>query len=756
MLTERLDAFLRSPEFRDDVVYCRVEPGRPARLDPLPRSIDPRLLRALALHGVEALYSHQARATEASLAGRDVAVATGTASGKSLCYQLPLLNARLADRAATALLLFPTKALTRDQVLGVARVAHDADDGIVVGTYDGDTAPGERRRLREAGSVVATNPYMLHSGILPRHVQWGRFFSGLAYVVLDEMHGYTGVFGSHVANVIRRLARLCRHYGSDPRFIFCSATIKNPGELARSLLGRPVEVVADDGSPRGVKRFVHVNPPVVERERSLRRNVIDETRRVVLHFAPRGVKTILFAGSRNAVELLVRYLKEDYVERGLDPSRVRGYRGGYLPDLRRTIEEELREGELDVVVSTNALELGIDIGALDLCVIAGYPRARASFFQQAGRAGRRTAESAVILVGRSTPLDQYVLEHPDYLYGAAPETAAIDPDNLVIRVHQMKCSAFELPFKVGERFGAGDGEDDTGAVLEFLATEAGILRRADDRFLWAARGSPAESVSLDASDVDNVVIHDEVGKATLAEIDRASAQAMVHTGAIYQHEGRTWHVSELDWEGRVARVRPVDVDYYTEANVEVDVTLLVVDREERLAAGRAILSDVTVRKTVTMFQKLRFHTRENVGRGPVHLPAEELETDAFIVIVDVELANRVGLMRGGNARALYGVAGLVRQIAPLYVRAAPSDFGHAAEIKSARFEASTMYLFDEHPGGVGLCEAVFDGRVEILSACLDVLERCRCGEGCPGCIGPGNGGAAAKRIARDLVRGLLP
>ena len=749
-VADRLEALLRHDDFKRDVAAHKLLPERAARTEPAPPELDQRLSDALAGLGMARLYQHQATAIRWALAGKDVAVTTGTASGKTLCYNLPVLDARLRDREATALYLFPTKALTQDQIVAVDRLIEVVGGGIMAGTYDGDTPPQARRALREDGDIVATNPYMLHTGILPNHPKWVRFFAGLRYVVIDEMHGYTGVFGSHVANVMRRLRRIAAHYGAAPTFLLCSATLRNPGQLAFALVGREVELVLEDSSGRGEKHFVCINPPIVQHELGLRRNVLEEARRVVNWFAPHGAKTIVFGGSRNAVELLVKYLKDQYRLDGRDPERIRGYRGGYLPELRRTIERELREGTIDVVVSTNALELGIDIGQLDLCVMAGYPRSRASFFQQAGRAGRRASSSAMILVGRSTPLDQYVMNHSEYLLEGAPEAAAVDPDNLVIRANQMKCAAFELPFASGDTFGG----EDTQEVLDFFATEAGILRKVGERYLWASRSFPAEEVSLDASEIDNVVIHEIETGRTLAEIDRPSAQLMVHDGAIYQHQGEQYQVVKLDWEGRRADLKRVDVDYYTEANVEVDVSVLTLDQEERVPSATAFMGDVMVRKIVTMFQKLRFYTREDVGTGPVHLPAEELDTDAFMLCIDEEFAAKVGLKRGGNSAALPGLAGLLKQVAPLFVKAAPSDFGTSTEIRSPRFECPTLYLFDDHPGGVGLVEQVFRGRAEVLRACLEVVLGCPCRSGCPSCVGPAKSGGAVKQTVLEILREL--
>lgn len=752
-LDARLDAFLADPAFRAQIATHRVDAAHAARCAPLPADLDPRLVRALAATGIERLYEHQRRAIDAALAGRHVALVTGTASGKTLGYHVPVLERRLRDPAATALYLFPTKALTQDQIANLERLVAAIDVDLRVGTYDGDTPPDARRALKDHGGIVATNPYMLHSGILPHHAKWVRFFRGLRTIVVDEMHGYTGVFGSHVANVLRRLLRVAAHHGARPTFVLCSATIGNPAEVARALIGREVDVIDDDASARGTKHYLLVNPPIVQRSLGLRRNAIDEARRVVEHFAPHGVKTIAFAHGRNAVELLVRYLKEAWTRRGLDPERIRGYRGGYLPLLRRTIERELRDDVVDVVVSTNALELGIDLGALDLCVLAGYPPSRASFFQQAGRAGRRRSTSAVVLVARSLPLDQYVLEHPEQLFATAPEAAALDPDNVVIRANHMKCAAYEVPFRTGDGFGGT--VDDTAEMLDYFATEARMLRKAEGRFLWAARACPADGVPLSSADADNVVLHDvEVGHV-LAEIDRPSAQLMVHEGAIYQHQGETWQVMKLDWDGRRADLKKVDVDYYTEAQSEVDVTVLTIDRDVEVARhGVARLCDVSVRRTVTMFQKLRFHTREDVGTGLVHLPSEELETVAFVLLLDESVAAACGTFDGGNAAAWGGIARLLRHVAPLFVRAAPSDFGIAAELKSPRFEVPTLFLFDDVPGGVGLAETLFERRVELLAAARDVIERCACVGGCPACIGPGFGADLVKDVAKRLLAAL--
>ncbi|NJN14314.1 MAG: DEAD/DEAH box helicase [Planctomycetes bacterium] len=479
---------LRSdPRYAENVIAWRTIEPRPARFADYPEWVHPGLLSTLREYKFDRLYTHQRAVADLAHSGKSACVVTPTASGKTLCYNLPVLDAVVRKEGARALYLFPTKALSQDQVAELNAIIERLPEGVAAYTYDGDTPSATRAVLRERGEIIVTNPYMLHSGILPNHVKWTDLFQGLKYVIVDELHAYRGVFGSHVANVLRRLRRIARHYGADPVFITSSATIKNPKEHAERLLGVPVELVTDSGAPRGEKHFVLYNPPVVNRDLGLRANSIEEVRRLSGLFAGGAVQTIYFVRSRQMVEVLTKYLKDRNRERGLPLETVCAYRGGYLPRLRRAVESGLRSGEIHEVVSTNALELGVDIGSLDIAVLTGYPGTLASTMQQAGRAGRRSGTSLAILVCRSTAIDQYIAAHPDYILERPEESAVADPDNLIVFVNHLKCAAFELPFDEGAEFG---GNPVTGEVLDYLAREAKVLHKAGGRYHWMAEATP--------------------------------------------------------------------------------------------------------------------------------------------------------------------------------------------------------------------------------------------------------------------------
>ena len=500
----------RAPLGRDAdpiVTAAHRLPAIPASFAPFPPDTDPRLRGALAARGIEQLYTHQAEAFDHVLAGRNVVTITPTASGKTLCYNAPVLDAILKDPAARALYLFPTKALAQDQLAELHALSQllTRDSALEIGvfTYDGDTPSDARRAIRGKAHVVLSNPDMLHSGILPHHPRWAKLFENLRFVVIDELHAYRGVFGSHLGNILRRLRRVCRHYGSDPVFICSSATIANPRELAEGLTGRSFALVEQNGAPRGEKFFLFVNPPVVNAELGIRRSYLAEARRVSLEFLRHNLQLILFAQSRLAVEILTTYLKDAFHGPPGSADVVRGYRGGYLPNRRREIERGLREGQVRAVVSTNALELGIDIGALDVSVMAGYPGTIAATWQRAGRAGRRTTRSAAVLVASSAPLDQFVVRNPSYFFDGAPEHALINPDNLHILLDHVKCAAFELPFADDERFGAFDVHE----VLSVLSEE-GFVHHADGQWNWTSESYPADAVSLRSVSSDNFVVVD--------------------------------------------------------------------------------------------------------------------------------------------------------------------------------------------------------------------------------------------------------
>jgi len=538
-----------------------------ARYAPFPAALDPRLTQVLASRGIAQLYTHQAEAIDHALAGRNVVVITPTASGKTLCYNAPVLHAILQDPSSRALYLFPTKALAQDQLAELHAMceALDQQSGEQVGvfTYDGGTPQDARRSIRSRAHLVLTNPDMVHSGILPHHPRWAKLFENLRYVLVDELHAYRGVFGSHVCNVLRRLRRICRHYGSNPVFLCSSATIANPRELAERLTEQPFELVDTSGAPRGEKYFLFVNPPVVNRQLGIRRSYLAETRRVASEFLKRNLQLIVFAQSRLSTEILTTYLKDDFEGVPGAPEQIRGYRGGYLPNRRREIEKGLRDGAVRAVVSTNALELGIDIGALDVAVLAGYPGTIAATWQRAGRAGRRTSRSAAVMIATSAPLDQFVVRNPSYFFDASPERALIDGDNLHILVDHIKCAAFELPFAAAEAFGRHDVQE----ILRVLA-EQGLVHQAseDGPWTWTNESYPADAVSLRSVSSDNFVVVDTTADTrVIGETDFTSAPSTLHPKAIYIVEGTLYQVERFDFEGRKAYVREIDCDYYTTA-----------------------------------------------------------------------------------------------------------------------------------------------------------------------------------------------
>jgi len=583
--------------YRGDEVLTSIKhiPAREAEFRPMPAWVRPELAAAYAAKGIDRLYSHQAAAAELARAGKDFVVVTPTASGKTLCYNLPILNAILEDTDTRALYLFPTKALAQDQFTELHDLATRLDDRFGVFTYDGDTPSDARKAIRERGHVILTNPDMLHTGILPHHTKWTRVFENLRYIVLDELHTYRGVFGSHLANVLRRIARVAEFYGSRPQFICCSATIANPGELAGQLIEREVATIEENGAPAAEKLFVFYNPPMVNRNLGIRRSYLTETTRVAKELLSRKLQTIVFANSRLHTEVLLTYLQQANPAQPGGAESIRGYRGGYLPGERREIERGLREGRVRGVVATNALELGIDIGSLDACVMAGYAGSIASTWQRAGRAGRRSGTSCAILVASSAPLDQFIVQHPDYFFGRSPEHAYVQPDNLEILVNHLKCAAFELPISPEEKFGKVDVQN----LCERMA-EAGFLHRSGANWHWVQEAYPADTVSLRSVTSDNfVIIHASVeddGNTTggkkgapevIGEVDFSSALTTVHPKAIYLHQGQQYHVDRLDFDQRKAYVRRVNIDYYTDAIRYTQVRVLEIAEEERIAGPSA-------------------------------------------------------------------------------------------------------------------------------------------------------------------------
>jgi DEAD/DEAH box helicase domain-containing protein len=711
----------------------RVLEPEPPRHAPWPDGLDPRLVNALRSRGVEALYTHQAHAVEAVRARRNVVVVTPTASGKTLCYNLPVLDAVARDPTARALYMFPTKALAADQLVELRGLADAAEMPLKTHTYDGDTPPNVRSVVRAAGQVVITNPDMLHAAILPHHTKWFKLFENLQFVVIDELHTYRGLFGSHVANVIRRLRRVCRHYGADPVFICASATIANPRDLAERLLEAEVELVDDNGAPRGRKHVLIVNPPVANEQLGVRSSALLTGQRIAERLIGGGVQTIAFAKSRTAVEVLTTYLHETFAPPPGHPHTIRGYRGGYLPNERKEIEAGLRDGRIRGVVATNALELGIDIGGLDAAISVGYPGTIASTWQQMGRSGRRTSTSLAALICSSAPIDQFLAAHPEYLFDRSPEHGLVNPDNLHVLLNHLRASSFELPVPADERFGI----DETPTLLEVLE-EDGYLRRADDdRYYWSHENFPASAFSLRSSSQENVVIVDTTGDRhrVLGEVDLFAAPLIVHERAIYIHEGVQHHVDRLDWEERKAYVTRTDVDYYTEADLGITLKVLeVFDEADGAAAGRRQRGDVMVAWKVTMFKKIKFHTHENVGYGPISIPEQQMHTAACWIVPPPELVNRYD--RDTLDGALIGLARVARTTGALLLMCDPRDLGVLAQVQAPFTGQPTLYLYDAVPGGVGLTERLFGLTAELIHACREAVDSCACADGCPACVGP--------------------
>jgi len=724
-LQQLLSAMEDEKEFTQRLTAWAKNPSRPARYEPLSVQLHPELERTIEQRGICNLYSHQVQAVEAALEGRNPVIATPTASGKSLGYILPILHHTLSEPSTRSLLLFPTKALAQDQRSNIQSWIDSLEADISTYTYDGDTPPNVRKNIRSAGHVVISNPDMLHTGILPHHTKWVRLFENLQYIVIDELHTYRGVFGSHVANVLRRLLRIARFYGSEPVLITCSATIANPRQLAERLTGRQFELIDQSGAPQGEKHVLLYNPPVVNKQLGIRQNSLISARSLVRRFLSNGLQTIVFARSRLQVEVLLSYLRHS-----VPSANIRGYRGGYLPGQRREIERGLRSGEIQGVVATNALELGIDIGSLQAAVLVGYPGTVASTWQQMGRVGRGEEVSAAFLVASSNALDQHIINHPEYFFSQSPESALINPDNLLILVNHLKCAAFELPFARGEKFGDQDIEE----ILIYLA-EHRILHRSGDKWYWMAEGFPAEDISLRSASRENVVIVDttEVEPSVIGEVDEFSAPMLVHEGAIYLHESQQYQVEKLDMEENKAFVRQVDVNFYTDASLAVEVGVLDVMREDASPTHQKYFGEVRLTAQPTKFKKVRFHTHENVGWGDIHLPPQEMHTSAYWVALQQSVVRHFG--KSELESGLLGLANLLAEVSPLYLSCDRNDLYVINQVRSPFTERPTIYVCDAYPGGVGFGQKLYDVEDQVLQSCRDLVKSCECSHGCPSCVG---------------------
>ena len=765
-----LKKILASPDFASNIVVEKLLPAQEASFVPFPADLDGRAAEALLKRGISRIYTHQGQVWENVKKNLNTVVVTPTASGKTLCYNLPVLDTLLRDDTARALYLFPTKALSQDQQSELNELVGQNPErsGVVpikVVTYDGDTPDSLRVSARDTGRIIISNPDMLHAGILPNHPKWIKFFSNLKYVVIDEAHAYRGVLGSHVADVIRRLKRVMDFYGSKPVFILCSATIGNPRELAETLIGDEVFLVDNNGAPRGEKRVILYNPPLVDAVQGIRRSVVTESRRWMLAFLRAGIKTILFAHSRVRTEVAAAYVNEDLANIYTDNSRIRveAYRGGFLPNERREIEKGLRDGNIQGVVSTNALELGIDIGGLDASVVAGFPGSFNSFWQQSGRAGRRGGTSVSVFVASSSPIDQFIMNEPDWFFRKSAEEARLDPDNPYILSDHVRCAAFELPFQdeVLEK-----GEDAFPAasalpVLEYLE-EDGIVRHTAGKWHWADRSYPAEGISLRSATADNVVIIDttEGRNTVIGEMDRPSAKELIFENAVYIHRGRQYLVEKLDIENRKCLAREAEVNYFTDGLVKTDIKVLSEDAffayndvAEGSAVARGVLGDILVRSQVAKFKKIRFHTHENIGYGDISLPEEETQTRSLILLFDSE--SRGGKLLSGMDEAsaalvLSGVGSLIKLIAPVYLLCDPRDLGLAERARDPHFGVSALYIYDKYPGGTGLAESLAEKAAELFKSAYIAVERCPCEDGCPSCVGPGGNKKGSGKLLTAL------
>ena len=774
---EVLDS-LASRDVNGEVLTAvRYFPAREAQWAEFPAWVHGDLVAAYGAKGIRRLYTHQNTAAETVHAGKNVVVVTPTASGKTLCYNLPILNSILENPDTRALYLFPTKALAQDQLAELYDLNQRLDNRFGVFTYDGDTPADARRAIREKGHVVLTNPDMLHTGILPHHTRWTRLFENLRYIVIDELHTYRGVFGSHLCNVLRRLRRIANFYGSKPQFICCSATIANPGELAARLLENEVNVLDGNGAPSGEKTFVFYNPPVVNRALGIRRSYINETSRVAQEFLKRDLQTMVFANSRLQTEILLTYLQQANPQPPGKQETVRGYRGGYLPNERREIERGLRDGRIRGVVTTSALELGIDVGSLDTVVMAGYPGTIAATWQRAGRAGRRSGSSCAVMVASSSPLDQFMVRHPDYFFGNTPEHAFIQPDNLEILINHMKCAAFELPIAPGERFGDVDVPD----ICARLA-EAGYLHLAGEHYHWTHEAYPADTISLRSITSDNFIIIDITGGPNvIGEVDFTSALVFLHEKAIYIHGGQQYHVEHLDFKERKAYVKQVDVDYYTDAIRYTQVRVL--EASEMAPAATASANshshgDVLVRSQVVGFKKIKFFTNENIGDGKLELPENEMHTTSYWITLERPLLESLPYSVSERQSGMFGLLHALASVATLLlmcdgrdlgtaigerppapdsdsqlvgakhaaspqVRGAdeaeeftPSRFGDVSGSNPREFFEPNLYIYDAYPGGIGFSEPLFRAHDLLIHKTRELIAACACDEGCPSCVGP--------------------
>jgi DEAD/DEAH box helicase domain-containing protein len=747
-----LDEFTRQPGYDGQIVYERFISPRSAQYDALKPPLPRVLTDSLRAQRITRLYTHQVEAITALRRHENVVVVTATASGKTLCYNLPVLESLLADPAARALYLFPTKALAQDQADALAEFGLP---GVVVGTYDGDTPVRQRRAVRDEAHVILTNPDMLHLGILPQHHRWAGVFRHLRYVVIDDVHIYRGVFGSNVANILRRLRRVCRLHGADPVFICTSATIANPQEFAATLLGLPVTVVDADGSPSGPRWFALWNPPLIDQARAHRRSSYTEATALFTQLVRAGARTIVFTQARKITELIYRQARRALEDAPELAGRISAYRAGYLPEERHAIEQRLFNGELIGVVSTSALELGIDVGSLDAAILVGYPGTIASTWQRAGRAGRGREDALVVLVALEDALDQYLMRHPEYLFARPHEHAVIDPENPYILAAHLRCAASEVPVWRQDADIFGPRTEELAAILE----GQGDLARRRDRWYWANPGYPAKDVEVRAASGDLFRIVDASRGRLVGTVDAARAFEQVHPGGVYLHQGETYVVEHLDAARRIASVRLRDVDYYTQPRTTTDLEILQPLLHRPWGGTTASFGQVVVTTQVIAFARKRLLGDEVLGEDPLDLPPQRLQTTGLWFPISDALVSQLQRRGGDLAGGIHAVEHAAIGMLPLFAMCDRWDLGGVSYPRYPALGAPAIFIYEAHPGGVGITEKGYELLDQLMTATLETIEACPCEAGCPSCIQSPKCGnmnePLDKAAAMLLLKGLL-
>ncbi len=722
--------------YEEQVTHVENIPPRDAQYGELNAPLNPRLESVLGSQGIEKLYSHQVSAIDSIREGKDIVIVTSTASGKTLCYNIPVIETLLNDPDARALYLYPTKALAQDQLKKLFTFKEiDESLDFDVGTYDGDTPTGTRKKLRDSGRIILSNPDMLHASILPNHSRWSSFFTNLKFIVIDEIHAYKGIFGSNVANLMKRLNRVCKHYRSNPQFICCSATISNPKELAERITDHEMKLVDNDGSPKGAKKFVLWNPPFVDDGKTERRSPNSEATNLMVELIRNRIQTITFVQTRVLAELLYRYCQESLQR--IRPSlaeSIKAYRGGYLPEVRREIEQKLFSGELLGVISTSALELGIDIGGLDACILVGYPGTISSTWQRAGRAGRGKDDSLVILVGYNGPIDQYLMKHTNYFFDQPVENVVISVENPHIMVGHLRCATNELPMTIEDEKVFGEPSP---AILSLLEDDNQV-KFVGNKWYWTGKGYPARDFSLrDMSENNyNIVDTTDDRNEVIGMLDEFSAFMLVHDQAIYMQESETYFVKELNLTQKIAYVEKVVVDYYTQSITEQKIRIDEKETEKMLEKCKVCFGDVTVTSVTIMFRKIKLYTRDSIGFGNLDLPPQELETMALWIIPPASALDRVKQYGRIAGEGMMGIGNALVGVIPLYVICDQMDIGPVVDSSST--SVPTIFIYDKYPGGLGFAERSFELIDQIMESCLELISSCPCDYGCPSCVGSTN------------------